>query len=435
MSPIHVKQWYPWLRGAGVIGILTLLTTGPIYTFSHIFIGPTTGWDDPKVKYPYIAIGVASAIIWLITALRQELVALSRGLIVGGVLTGLFLLSSWWSVSPEVTLWRSLVYVGLFLLAWVLCSLSEQELIVVISAMLLMGFGLSAGVRLFWPGFFSNADGLWQGVYTNPNSFGPVAALTILCALYWLFVSQQMLYRIAAVLVMLGAALVLVRTKSDTALIGLAISMAITALVAAGKYLWDKKQRLVVIVSGTAIALIGVIATTAYWSSLWHQGGLAQRREVWGEVLVRINIRPGFGNGFFMYWEDSAAQSPRFLARAGSAHNSVLDSALSVGWIGAALFVAVCAIALYVGIHTAITRPRPLSWLWCALSIFLVVEHSFESFVLWFSYLWVLLIVAAHGPAIERLTASRFAQAHDNNLAHKEPVEEPTQHLETDMQA
>ena len=40
-------------------------------------------------------------------------------------------------------------------------------------------------------------------------------------------------------------------------------------------------------------------------------------------------------------------------------------------------------------------EPGPEAWTWGALVVFLVVENVTESFVLWFSYNWVLLIAAA----------------------------------------
>lgn len=406
MSQRHEQQWYLWIRGAALVAILTLLTTGPIYTFSHIFIGPTTGWEDPKVKYPFIAVGVAAAIVWFVAAARKELASPGVGIFIGGALTILLVISNWWSVSPEVTTWRTITYVGLFLFAWVLCSLEPTELVAVISATVGLGLALSVAVRIFWPGFFSNAEGLWQGVFTNPNSLGPVAAIAILCGLYWLAADTERIVQVVAGIAVLGAAIAVYKTKSDTSFLGLGISVLATGLLAAGTYLWKRGQRLLVAAGGVVAGAMGVVVISTQWSSLWSQGGLAQRREVWDEVLFRISIKPWSGYGFFMYWENPAGQSPRFLARAGSAHNSTLDVALSVGWFGAALFVLLCAVALYVGIRTAITHPGPLSWLWCAVAIFLVVEHSFESFILWFSYLWVLLIVAAHGPALLRNSSS-----------------------------
>ena len=58
-------------------------------------------------------------------------------------------------------------------------------------------------------------------------------------------------------------------------------------------------------------------------------------------------------------------------------------------------FLVVVALALQGTIAAAWRTPSVASWTWLALVLFLVIENLTESFVLWFSYNWVLLMAAA----------------------------------------
>ena len=83
------------------------------------------------------------------------------------------------------------------------------------------------------------------------------------------------------------------------------------------------------------------------------------------------------------------------LLRRGSAHGSVPELLLGTGAIGLALWLIVVGVAV-AGVGRAVWRePGVESWMWAAIVGMLVVENLTESFVLWFSYNWILLIAAA----------------------------------------
>ena len=63
--------------------------------------------------------------------------------------------------------------------------------------------------------------------------------------------------------------------------------------------------------------------------------------------------------------------------------------------MGLVCWLVVVAVAVVRSCAPVPDRSERESWLWSAVVVFLLVENITESFVLWFSYNWVLLVAAA----------------------------------------
>ncbi|MYB87718.1 MAG: hypothetical protein F4X85_10995 [Acidimicrobiaceae bacterium] len=90
------------------------------------------------------------------------------------------------------------------------------------------------------------------------------------------------------------------------------------------------------------------------------------------------------------------------LLRRGSAHNSLVEVGLGLGLLGAVPFAVIVVLAARNAGLALWRRPGTDTWMWAALVAFLLVENVTESFVLWFSYSWVLLMAAALRAPIAR---------------------------------
>ena len=86
------------------------------------------------------------------------------------------------------------------------------------------------------------------------------------------------------------------------------------------------------------------------------------------------------------------------LLRRGSAHNSLMEVGLGLGLLGLAPFVVIVSLAARNAMLQVWRDPSPDTWLWAAVVAFLLVENVTESFVLWFSYNWVLIMAASLRP-------------------------------------
>ena len=265
-------------------------------------------------------------------------------------------------------------------------------------------------------------------MYTNRNSLGPLAAIGVLASARYLLAPGRC-RRLAASGLAAASLVTLIGAGSRTAWIALAVAVVTASLVLVVRRLGPRlgaattSTRLVAEVgvrypercqsgdavppvrgtSQTRVAAVaatglGAAAATAVLVMVWEMPTFGQRREMWGLVWARIVERPFLGHGFFTFW-DIEELTQHTLLRRGSAHNSLVEVGLGLGLLGLTPFVVILFLAARNTGLALWRRPCPDTWAWAALVTFLLMENLTESFVLWFSYSWVLLTAAALRPA------------------------------------
>lgn len=314
-----------------------------------------------------------------------------------GCFTLAALASTLWSVDPAATAWRSCVYVGMALLAWAIAGFGDDETAAVVAAV--AGAAVAASLLLVWlrPDLALDADGNWKGVYTNRNSLAPLAAVGVLVSIRYLLASRGW-RRVAAAGGAAAAVAALVGAGSRTAWISLAVAVVAATVVGSRRWLSRRGSAAIArTVTGLAAALAASAAVVVV-AVQWDVPTFSQRREIWGLVWDRIVQRPLLGHGFFTFW-DIEELTQHVLLRRGSAHNSLVEVGLGLGLLGAVPFTVIVLLAAHNTGSALWRRPGPDTWFGAALVAFLIVENVAESFVLWFSYSWVLLMAASLRPA------------------------------------
>lgn len=334
--------------------------------------------------------------------------------------------SSAWSVVPGLTLWRSLVYAGLVLLAWVMADMgSDVRIPLGLMAAAAVGVSLLALVAV--PNQAFEIRGFWQGVYTNRNSLAPLAALGLLVAVRLLLTrpggseltevarpaeppeeSQhpeetkpaerdwRRWQRPVAGAALGGAALVvLIGAGSRTAWLSLVGALAVSALGWAYPQLRRRFGPRAAAGTGIGAAAVGLAGLVAVTAALWQESTFVQRRTIWGLVWDRIADRPLAGHGFFAFWDVPELIADHELLQDGSAHNSALEVLLGTGLIGLAPFAVIAVAAALNAGRDLVRDPGADTWLWAAVVAFALFENAAESFVLWFSYNWAIIMAAA----------------------------------------
>jgi O-antigen ligase len=163
-----------------------------------------------------------------------------------------------------------------------------------------------------------------------------------------------------------------------------------------------------------------VLSAIASWNIFFHNIAriapalgesvtLSSRRLIWRDVRSFIALRPWRGYGFFAFWDNQAFTAATYQhlgSSYGSAHNSILEVALGLGRIGLVIYISMVVIML-IGTSRAIWARTSLTTVtWVVLALFLVVQNSMESFVLWHSYLWALFVAAMLAPNLLHATPS-----------------------------
>ena len=399
-----------WRAAAGA-ALLLVFSNGPVLRLAGWLDRPGL-WNDPAV-WPFFAGAAAASVVlaWAVwryggnaggTAGREVPAgrALSRlALAVIVWYSAAAVVSSLWSVYPSATLWRSAVYLGLVLLAVALAGLTDEELpttVVLLASVAVVG---SLAVLVLNHDVGTDRDGNWIGMYTNRNSLAPMAALGVIAGLRRLLpeVMPRSRYRRAWAAVLVVASLVtMIGAGSRTAWLALAAALALVSVfgtAAASRARGRAPRWTWTILAGGGLVAVG--AGVAVAAASWSVSTLSQRREIWSLVWDRVLERPWGGYGFFAFWEVPELVQDHVLLQRGSAHNSLVETALGLGVVGTVPFVVLVVLAALNAGRGLWLRPSADTGMWAAVTVFVLFENMTESFVLWFSHIWVLLLAAA----------------------------------------
>jgi O-antigen ligase len=233
----------------------------------------------------------------------------------------------------------------------------------------------------------------WRGVFTNRNSLAPVAGVAIILGISATAAApDRRRVLVAAIPALSGVAMI--GSGSRTAWVALLVAAGLALLMVATRALARERGPGVYRV-GAGLGVLGALGTVGALAVLWGETTFVQRRTIWSLVWDRIVERPIHGYGWFNVWSNPEFTADHYLLTRGSAHGSVLEVWLGLGIIGLVPFLVIVGLALHATITAAWRRPSVETWTWLALVLFLVIENLTESFVLWFSYNWVLLMAAA----------------------------------------
>ena len=446
-----------WRAAAGA-WLLLVLSNGPVLRFATGVLNRPGHWNDWAVWPFFAGAAAASAVLAWATwrpgrsAAGQAAPALApeRGvqaassaprarlsrpaLIAIGWYSAAAVASSLWSVYASATLWRSVVYLGLILLAVALARFTDDELSTALVLLASVAVAGSLAVIVLQHDVGTDRDGNWIGMYTNRNSLAPLAAFGVIAGLRWLLprptplarhglrrdgsatgttgsgsagtsgpagaagATPALWRRVWGAVLVAASLATLIGAGSRTAWLALAAALAAASalgVAAAGAVRvrrWGPwRTRLTAFGGGLVAAGICVAVAVA----AWNVPTLSQRRDIWSLAWDRVLERPWGGYGFFAFWEVPELVQEHVLLQLGSAHNSLVETALGLGILGAAPFVMLVVLAAINAGRGLWLRPSADTGMWAALTVFVLLENVSESFVLWFSHIWVLLLVAS----------------------------------------
>ena len=385
----------------GFVGMALLAyTNGPVFHVATRWFDGRLAWEEPVTRLTFLAVSVVGiCLAGLDVAARRGSGSpvVSPATIAIGGFAGIALASSAWSIDPGLTVGRAFVYVGMAAWAWLLAS-PEVDLRAALVAMLAPAVGLSVVALALSDEVGRDMNGDWRGVYLNRNSLAPLCGLGLIVGVS-LLVDARARRRSAMIpwsgaLLAVASAVLFVGAGSRTAGFALATAVATTVLVGLSGRLRRSRPRF----ASAVIAVGSVVVLTAGSMAAeraWNESTLVQRRHIWSFAWERIRDRPVFGHGWFTVWA-----TPEFVGddpqlQLGNAHSSALDVLLGTGAVGLGLFLAIIGLAAAGVVRSAWRDPGISSLTALAVVVLLIVENLTESFVLMYSYNWVLLMAFA----------------------------------------
>jgi exopolysaccharide production protein ExoQ len=402
----------------GVAAVALLICTGgpSTYTALHLVDDPGNLWVR---AVPFGAVAVAGALL-----LANHLVRLSprRYPIVLYAVAGYVVwasLSTIWSVAPNTTARESLIGAGIAAFGvWFGWCLTIREQIWAVALAMSAAVLASAWAIRYRPSFGQVYMGIaertqWQGIFGNRNSLAPVCVLGLLGLVGLVLTRPPVAVVVATVPVAAAHVILLWGSGGLTSTLALVMMVGITPVV---PFLWWlRRQRIPgwsIVAATIAIGIVGWVFVFSHFDSIATRLGrdatLTGRRLIWADARSFISQRPIAGAGFSAFWDRAdltAASYERVGGAYASAHNSVLEVLLGLGVVGLIFFLVVALSAIVGTFRWSWRGPSLAAQWWVLLVVFEVAQHAMESFVLWHSYLWVLLIAAAfvtYGPSFPR---------------------------------
>ncbi len=262
----------------------------------------------------------------------------------------LALLSTLWSVAPEVTGRRAVAFAAYGLLGVVVAlRWTGRELLERLLQLALLLLVASLAFQLLAPGLATMADGSWRGAFTHKNGSGQAASFAVLVLL--LARRHRLVRAIPAAAALAVALVLLVASRSAT-------SLLVTAIAAGGLLLLGR-DGLPMLARAAIVSFAGAgLALVSLWSLLEPERAvqllgrdptLTGRVQLWELVLARIAERPWLGWGFHA-WFTVPGHLDYLLSTLGwvppNAHNGYLEVTLGLGLVGMALTLWLLAVAL-----------------------------------------------------------------------------------------
>lgn len=378
---ITTSRYYSFLL---IVFLICTMTTMNVLAPRRVYLSVLeTGDGDLGRQIGYLLLFAAAVIPILFTSARSLFHAVPFGLLALLLWCGV---TVFWSPVPDIALRRYGLTVVLTVTALTIVSQLELEPGLRLIGRVLMGLvAASLVAALLTPDLAfhqlgdseSGTIGSLRGIFYHKNTFGTVAALSVLFALIECLRRPRSPVWNWSLLTTCAAALAL--SGSKTALI----------LVAAiGAFMWlsvavlrDRALAPATAVGITILAVAALIPLSLYLPDLVDQPELFSGRGLIWSLTYKLAMEdPLFGSGFQSIFQVGAPSAmremynSRFIQTLSHAHNAYLELFASIGLIGLALaFVAVIAAPLRNLSRLDIARPTR------TLAISLILFVSFHA--------------------------------------------------------
>jgi O-antigen ligase len=242
----------------------------------------------------------------------------------------------------------------------------------------------------------------YAGFFTDKNSMGQMAAITLLLAGHEMFYPGRR--RASGIIVAVTAALLLFLSNSKTSF-GLAFCAPLLAVLALiiGRLLRISPATVLLSLS-FCYAFVSRVGFTMNRVSymLYNNPDFSGRVYIWDFVQHEIASRPFLGWGYQSFWL-VGPDGPSIVDGAGwgwvaimpHAHNGYLDVRLETGLVGFALFVSFIITTLYA-IGRLAGRDPVRTWIVLSLALLVIFDNFLETvWVHGFNVLWVVFVIVA----------------------------------------
>jgi O-antigen ligase len=324
-------------------------------------------------------------------------------------------MSSLWSLAPAVSQYHGVQLFATILVGFLLSIFARLDRLVPLVFTAFFGSAiLSAAFVIANPGTGIAPGGEWQGVYAHKNLMGSMMGLLVIAAAC-LFLEGW--YRWLTGGAMLFAAMLLLLSRSGTAIVVLALTLAavpVSMIVRSGIVAAGMATGLGLMVGAAVLVVLelnGVDLMQFVLRALGKDETLTGRTLLWDIAINAYESRPWSGFGFKAWWavEETGAPFVKYIigSEAGSFHNTFLEVAVAFGHAGLLLLVLGLLASFIVALRAYSVDGRPTS-LWPLLTVvYIAFTCSAESMLFANHGIFQLLLVVAAASATRHISLHR----------------------------
>jgi O-antigen ligase len=257
------------------------------------------------------------------------------------VTTGFLFLSAGWSYDPAATVRTTVLYLSVVLGSiGVAATLDPDEYMDLLTRICFLSAVASLVLVAVSPSNAIEPD--FHGIFPNKNFLGQVMATGALASLHVLRVDHRRRVRkIFMLLVFIGMA---IESASATACLAIFVFCCADWTIA----LFRKGGASLFICIILMIVLLPILVVSAIdpgpiLEMIGKDSTLTGRTDIWTHVIDEISLKPLLGWGYYGFWSANNPAVIEISAGArmpvGQSHNGLLEMLLSVGVIGAAIFI------------------------------------------------------------------------------------------------
>ena len=384
-----MPRWY--YAGSG---FFLLQATGAFAIVDYWIYGSWEGKTGDKITQSLNLLQIVMSLLLFTRAYRKR-GRVAAGGILAIVMASFLLLSTLWSIDPQTTIRRGVIYLFFVIgTIGIAGNLDGDDFMELLGVTCLLSAIASLLLLTFSPDASLMGDEL-RGIFSHKNVLGEVMATGALASLHGLRVGRKR-WRKTVMLILFTA--VAMASRSATSIMTIFVYCCISAITS-----FIRKGGVARIMTIISIMLLlpAVVVAAAFPDSLLELIGkdptLTGRTDLWALVLTYIAQRPLLGWGYSAFWSPINIDANEISTVLGwsvpEAHNGVLEMLLEVGFVGTAVFLVLWVRNLVLSLCCIFTPAKELAItsLLCCVGIFLVgvteqvlVDPSFGSVSVFF---------------------------------------------------
>jgi O-antigen ligase len=328
--------------------------------------------------------------------------------------------STFWSDFPDITLRRSINFVGATFYGIYFAARYDLKQQV---KLLAWGFGLVVlmsyvvSTTLGKYGIMRDGvyDGAWQGVYLHKNNLAMQMSLSAIIFLISLMGRRRKKRAVLAAGLVFSLLLVFL-SRAATGLVLLITLTAILPLSSILRFRWD--LRMPVLMIGLVVLGGANVLISRYQEYLFGAVGkdatLTGRTDLWPYVWEMVEKRPWLGYGYEGFWRGLSSEECTYVWRAVGwlpphAHNGLLELLLAFGGLGTAIFLLGFFMNFLKSLTLIHLDKSPEACWPMIYMIFMLLTNISEKNILSANMIWSLYV------AVSLLPVNRYSRNMINN--------------------